>query len=206
MSCTFTIPSPLRSHGEPVTDTVNGRVALIPFVSVTRAVKLYVATVEVGVPVTAQAGPRVSPDPASVPLETEQVNGLVPPLIESACEYAIPDMAFGNVTVEIDGTALTVTGGEIDAMLLAVAVIVGEYMAAALSVPDSRQLDPVAPLHPLSPAGRPLDVHVIVPPLHVVIMVCDITCVFVHGPNVAGEIEHAPGLVPVVKVNHSVSP
>lgn len=66
------------------------------------------------------------------------------------------------------GTAFTIRVGLMLAELLppSVTLIVGLYVVAVVSVPDIAQVVPVTELHPLGPAGRPLDVQVSVPPPH----------------------------------------
>ena len=69
--------------------------------------------------------------------------------------------------------------------------IFGTYVATVVKTPDIKHVVPVMKLHPLNPAGNPLDVQVSVPaPQLLAVMVWLTTCPTVYGPSDPGEIEH----------------
>ena len=55
-------------------------------------------------------------------------------------------------------------------------------------------------LQPVKPVGSPLDAQVMVPPLQLVAIVCEITCVSVHGPSADGATEQGEKPVPDVRI------
>ena len=73
--------------------------------SVTFAVKLLAPAV-IGVPVMVPVGERISPD-GSVPADTVQTYGTIPPEADSDCEYGTPTVPFGSEVVPITGGATT---------------------------------------------------------------------------------------------------
>lgn len=99
----------------------------------------------VGVPLMTPAEERVRPA-GSVPADVVHVNGVVPPVAVSVCEYAAFTVPFGRLAVVIDGAddaaaivivrlAAAVNWGELESATCAVKLNVPAWVGVPLIVP-----------------------------------------------------------------------